>query len=217
MPQTASIACPEMRVFSLRVSAGQQFTGLQQERNIALNSSVRMAAKGNHKTMLPPKLILAPIDFSDASRAALDVAADMASRFGAELLLVHVQPAIEDLPKGVSIFKEGQYDKNLDSKAAQQLKELAATVSQKNVKVRTELGTGNDVGMELIRIAQGESVDMIVIATHGMTGWREFAFGTVAEKVLKQGDCPVLLLRAKATGDANKTEKAASSMSGSAS
>jgi nucleotide-binding universal stress UspA family protein len=176
-----------------------------------------MAAKGNHKTMLPPKLILAPIDFSDASRAAMDVAADMASRFGAELLLVHVQPAIEDLPKGVSIFKEGQYDKNLDSKAAQQLKELAATVSQKNVKVRTELGTGNDVGMELIRIAQGESVDMIVIATHGMTGWREFAFGTVAEKVLKQGDCPVLLLRAKATGDANKTEKAASSMSGSAS
>ena len=38
--------------------------------------------------MMPPKLILAPIDFSDASRAAVDVAADMASRFGAELLLV---------------------------------------------------------------------------------------------------------------------------------
>src|SRR6202046_4360334 len=165
--------------------------------------------------MLPPKLILAPMDFSDASRAALDVAADMASRFGAELLLVHVQPAIEDLPKGVSIFKEGQYDKNLDSKAAQQLKELAATVSQKNVKVRTELGTGNDVGMELIRIAQSEHADMIVIATHGMTGWREFAFGTVAEKVLKQGDCPVLLLRAKATGSAHDKNKAASTAASS--
>lgn len=176
-----------------------------------------MAATGNHKTMLPPKLILAPIDFSDASRAALDVAADMASRFGAELLLVHVQPAIEDLPKGVSIFKEGQYDKSLDSKAAQQLKELAATVSEKNVKVRTELGTGNDVGMELIRIAQGENVDMIVIATHGMTGWREFAFGTVAEKVLKQGDCPVLLLRAKATENATDKSKAASAIRVSAS
>jgi nucleotide-binding universal stress UspA family protein len=160
--------------------------------------------------MLPPKLILAPIDFSDASRTALDVAAEMASRFGAELLLFHVQPAIEDLPRSVSIFKEGQYDQSLDDKAAQQLKELAATVAQKNVKVRTELGTGNDVGMELIRIADSEHADMIVIATHGMTGWREFAFGTVAEKVLKQGDCPVLLLRAKAAGNTNNKNKAAS-------
>lgn len=132
--------------------------------------------------MLPPRLILAPTDFSDASRAALDVAADMASRFDAELLLVHVQPAIEDLPKGVSIFKEGQCDESLDNKAAKELKDLAAAVAQKNVQVRTKLGSGNDVGMELIRIAEDEHADMIVIATHGMTGWREFASGTVAEK-----------------------------------
>ncbi len=163
--------------------------------------------------MLPTKLILAPIDFSDASRAALDVASDMASRFGAELLLVHVQPAIQDLPKDVSMFKEGEYDKSLDAKAAQQLKDLAATVAQKNVQVRTELGTGNDVGMELVRIAEHEHADMIVIATHGMTGWREFAFGTVAEKVLKQADCPVLLLRAKAAGNAQKENKTASTAS----
>src|ERR1700735_2378374 len=165
--------------------------------------------------MLPPKLILAPTDFSDASRAALDVAADMASRFGAELLLGHVQPAIEDLPKSVSIFKEGQYDQSLDNKAAQQLKELAAGVAQKNVKVRTELGAGNDVGMELIRIADSEHADMIVIATHGMTGWREFAFGTVGEKVLKHGDCPVLLLRAEAAGSAHDKNKTASTAASS--
>ena len=63
--------------------------------------------------MLPPKLILSPIDFSDSSQAALEVAADFAARFGAELLLVHVMPAIEDLPTSVSVFKEGEYDLNL--------------------------------------------------------------------------------------------------------
>ena len=167
--------------------------------------------------MMPPKLILAPIDFSDASRAALDVAADMASRFGAELLLVYVVPAIPDLPKDVSIFKEGEYDKSLENKDAQQLKELAATVANKNVKVRTELGTGDDVGMELVRIAENDHVDMIIIATHGMTGWREFAFGTVAEKVVKQADCPVLVLRAKAGEDAGDKSKAASALRSSAS
>jgi nucleotide-binding universal stress UspA family protein len=113
------------------------------------------------------------------------------------------------------MFKEGEYDKSLDAKAAQQLKDLAATVAQKNVHVRTELGTGNDVGMELVRIAEQEHADMIVIATHGMTGWREFAFGTVAEKVLKQADCPVLLLRAKAAG--NDRSKTASALGSSAS
>jgi nucleotide-binding universal stress UspA family protein len=167
--------------------------------------------------MMPPKLILAPIDFSDASRAALDVAVDMASRFGAELLLVYVVPAIPDLPKDVSIFKEGDYDKSLENKDAQQLKELAATVANKNVKVRTELGTGDDVGMELVRIAENDHVDMIIIATHGMTGWREFAFGTVAEKVVKQADCPVLVLRAKAGEDAGDKSKAASALRSSAS
>ena len=167
--------------------------------------------------MMPPKLILAPIDFSDASRAALDVAADMASRFGAELLLGYVVPAIPDLPKDVSIFKEGEYDKSLENKAAQRLKDLAATVTNKNVKVRTELGTGDGVGMELVRIAENEQADLIVIATHGMTGWREFAFGTVAEKVLKQGECPVLLLRAKAAGNTNENNKAASALGSSAS
>ena len=167
--------------------------------------------------MMPPKLILAPVDFSDPSRAALDVAADMAPRFGAELLLVYVVPAIPDLPKDVSIFKEGEYDKSLESKDAQQLKDVAATMANKNVNVRTELGSGNDVGMELIRIAESGHADLIVIATHGMTGWREFAFGTVAEKVLKQGECPVLLLRAKAAGNTNEKNKAASALGSSAS
>jgi len=167
--------------------------------------------------MMPPKLILAPIDFSDASRAALDVAVDMASRFGAELLLVYVVPAIPDLPKDVSIFKEGEYDKSLENKDGQRLKDLAATVANKNVKVRTELGTGDDVGMELVRIAENDHVDMIIIATHGMTGWREFAFGTVAEKVVKQADCPVLVLRAKAGEDAGDKSKAASALRSSAS
>ena len=165
--------------------------------------------------MLPPKLILSPIDFSDSSHGALDVAADFAARFGAELLLVHVMPAIEDLPKSVSVFKEGQYDQSLDDAAAKRLADLAATLAPKNVKARTEMGTANDVGMELVRIAEHEHADMIIIATHGMTGWHKIAFGSVAEKVVKQASCPVLVLRANALEDAGSEKKAASSAAAS--
>ena len=165
--------------------------------------------------MLPPKLILVPIDFSDSSRAALDVAADFATRFGAELLLVHVQPAIEDLPKSVSIFKEGEYDQSLNDAAAKKLADLAATLAQKNVKARTEIGTANDVGMELVRSAEHNHADLIIIATHGMTGWHKIAFGSVAEKVVKQASCPVLVLRANALKDAGGEKNITSSAAAS--
>ena len=165
--------------------------------------------------MLPPKLILSPIDFSDSSHAALDVAADFATRFGAELLLVHVMPAIADLPENVSMLKEGEYDQSLADAAAKRLADLAATLVQKNVKARTEMGTANDVGMELVRIAEHDHADMIIIATNGMTGWHKIAFGSVAEKVVKQVSCPVLVLRANALEDAGSEKKAASSAAAS--
>jgi hypothetical protein len=56
---------------------------------------------------------------------------------------------------------------------------------------------------------------MIIIATHGMTGWHKIAFGSVAEKVVKQASCPVLVLRANALEDAGSEKKAASSAAAS--
>ena len=63
--------------------------------------------------------------------------------------------------------------------------------------------------MEIVRLAEHNNVDLVVIATHGMTGWRRLAFGSVAEKVLRLAGCPVLLLRAEAA------EKPASSAAAS--
>jgi len=163
--------------------------------------------------MLPLKLILIPVDFSDASRASLEVAADIASRMGAELLLVHVVPEIRNLPVDVSIFKEGEHDQILDDSEAQRLTGIAATLGHANIKFRTEIGRANDVGMELLRIAARDRVDMIVIATHGMTGWRTIPFGSVAEKVVDQAECPVLVLRAKAAQDASVKDNTAASAS----
>jgi universal stress protein A len=159
------------------------------------------------------KTILAPIDFSDFSNNALDVATDLASRLGAELILVNIVPAIPDLPRSVSILKEGEYDESLHGAAQKRLSDLAATLAKKNIKVRTEVGTANDVGMEIVRIADSEHAGMIVIATHGMTGWRRIPFGSVAKKVVEEAKCPVLVLRAQETGHAGETQARTSSSS----
>ncbi|HEY6328990.1 MAG TPA: universal stress protein [Blastocatellia bacterium] len=51
--------------------------------------------------------------------------------------------------------------------------------------------------MELLRIAEHNQVDLIVISTHGMTGWHQLAFGSVTDKVVRLATCPVLVLRAQ--------------------
>jgi len=45
-----------------------------------------------------------------------------------------------------------------------------------------------------------EDIDMVVISTHGISGWRPLVFGSIAEKVVKLVQCPILLLRSMKTG-----------------
>jgi len=158
--------------------------------------------------MLPPKLIMSPIDFSDHSGEALKSAADLASCFRSELLLVHVVPAIPKLPSTAAFFHEGEYEHELHKDAQKQLDEMVATLAHRGLKARSVVGTANDVSMELLRIAEHNNVDLIVIATHGMTGWHRLAFGSVAEKVVRLAGCPVLVIRAQAAAKSQDTAKA---------
>lgn len=164
--------------------------------------------------MLPPKLILSPIDFSDPSHEALDTSANLASRYGAELLLVHVVPMLPRLPSPATIFNEAEFEQELHKDAVKRLQELSKKLGEKGVKSTSEVGTANDVSMETLRIGEQHHVDLIVIATHGMTGWRRLAFGSVAEKVVRLASCPVLVLRASAAGEsASSQEKSAATAS----
>jgi nucleotide-binding universal stress UspA family protein len=148
--------------------------------------------------MLPPKLILSPIDFSDPSQEALDTAADLASEMKSELLLVHVVPMLPRLPSPAVIFNEAEFEQELHKDAEKRLSDLVNRLAAKGLKARFELGTANDVAMELIRIGEHNQADLIVIATHGMTGWHRLAFGSVTEKVVRLAPLPVLVLRADA-------------------
>jgi nucleotide-binding universal stress UspA family protein len=160
--------------------------------------------------MLPPKLIMSPIDFSEHSDHALKAATDMASSFGSELCLVHVVPAIPKLPSASAFFREREYEEELHKDAQKRLDDMVRAIGDRELKARTVVGTGNDVSMELLRIAELNGVDLIVIATHGMTGWHKLAFGSVAEKVVRLARCPVLVLRAQSEAESLETLKTAS-------
>jgi nucleotide-binding universal stress UspA family protein len=159
--------------------------------------------------MLPPKVIVSPIDFSSHSHEALQTAADLAKQFKAQLLLVHAVPAITKLPSVTSIFHEAEFEQALHKDAEQRLKKLAEELSAKGLQVRIEVGIANEVAMEILRIAEHNDADLIVISTHGMTGWHRLAFGSVSEKVVRLASCPVLVLRAHPKAGEESTSNSA--------
>src|ERR1700742_976123 len=157
--------------------------------------------------MLPPKLIMAPVDFSKHSDEGAKTAVELAALYGSELCLVHVVPAIPKLPSPSVIFHEREYEEELLKDAQKRLDEIVQQVSERGVTAKAIVGTANDTGAELLRIAEQNHVDLIVIPTHGMTGWHRLAFGSVAEKVVRLADCPVLVLRDKPTAESQEDEK----------
>lgn len=150
--------------------------------------------------MLPPKKIVCPIDFSDFSQQALTASIDLAKIFGATLSLVHIVPMIPKLPSLSTAFKEGEYEAELHEEAKKRLDASAAEITKKGVATEVILGTANDVPMELVRLAEHHQADLIVMATHGATGWNRMVFGSVTEKVVHVAHCPVLVLRASGEG-----------------
>ncbi|HOQ61299.1 MAG TPA: universal stress protein [Vicinamibacterales bacterium] len=146
--------------------------------------------------MLPFKRIVCPVDFSPASQHAVSEAVAIAKVFQAEILLVHVIPVLPAAPSDPNfVFQVPEYERALRADAERQLARLAAGVAEEGIAARTAVGHG-DAGSEIVRLAKEDVADLIVIATHGMTGWRHVMFGSVAEKVVRLAGRPVLTIPA---------------------
>jgi nucleotide-binding universal stress UspA family protein len=145
--------------------------------------------------MLAIKTILCPTDFSEPSYGGLKYAIELATLFGADMCVTNVIPAVPPLPTNPNfVFEIPEYERGLHADADHNLRELIAQRVPKTVRVRTVIGHG-DAGREIVRIAEDERADLIVMATTGLTGLRHILFGSVAEKVVRLAVCPVLTVR----------------------
>jgi universal stress protein A len=149
--------------------------------------------------MLPITKIFCPTDFSEPSYKALKEANDLAKHFNAELILIHVlhplimYPATMGAPGIVKTQVSDEAQRNDIAK-----KSLEMTLKEKidaSVKSRSILAPGNPAD-EIVYHAKEEKANLIVIGTHGFTGWRHLIMGSVAEKVVRLAHCPVLTIPA---------------------
>jgi len=139
--------------------------------------------------------ILCPTDFSEGSLQALSVATDIATKLGAKLSVIHVLPILSALPTDPNfVFAVHQSQDLLYEDLEKRLYEMTRESKEKGIQGRVFVEHGDAAG-EIVRVAEEQRIDLIVIATFGKTGWRRLAFGSVTEKVVRLAPCPVLVIR----------------------
>ena len=141
--------------------------------------------------------ILCPVDFSDASREALKTAARLAADSAAELTLLYVW----EMPIRVSDVNLMQSDlmEHERKQAEAALARWKAEVESPGAKaLAVKVLAGVPWKVIVDEIASDPSYDLLVMGTHGRTGILRMLLGSVAERVARHADCPVLLVRSRA-------------------
>ncbi len=141
--------------------------------------------------------ILVPIDFSSYSRQTLSHAVDIARHFNASLEILHV---IEEqvhpsyyVAGDISIFN---LIPDLREKSLSALKEFTEKVITDDIEHTFHIREGR-AHSEIARFAQDQEIDLIVIATHGLSGLEHFLIGSTTEKVIRKVNQPVLAIKMK--------------------
>jgi universal stress protein A len=143
--------------------------------------------------------ILVPTDFSVDAEQALATAKDLAHELGAEVILLHAYHV--DLPMatpalgGGYVLPTGFYEE-LRVQATTQVEALAKSASEDGLAV-TGIAIEDRPFFAISEEAKRRSVDLIVMGTRGLTGLKHVAFGSVAERVVREAPCPVLTVKAE--------------------
>jgi nucleotide-binding universal stress UspA family protein len=137
--------------------------------------------------------ILAPVDFSQCSMAGAMYAAFMAKTFDAKLCLFHsVAPPAPVVMGRISANLSSRNNLNLTN-ARLDMEGFAKLDFFRGVKCATEIRTGSAVD-QICGETKQPDIDLVVISTHGRTGFNRMLLGSVAEHVVRYAECPVMVV-----------------------
>lgn len=138
--------------------------------------------------------ILAPVDFSEPSRRALEDAIALAKAWEAELHILHcyqIRPEAIDL-YGIAVPETLDHD--IRQAALRRLGEWRDKARAEGVEVKEHI-TPRLPGEEIPAVARKLGVDLLVMGTRGLTGIKHVLLGSVVERTLREAPCPVWVVR----------------------
>jgi len=148
---------------------------------------------------MPFKKILVPTDFSDNSRDALDYAVQLAEKFDASILLLHVQTTADMVPMGIDGMEAvseayANLLANYEREAMNTMKAALAPFEGRCAGATCELVSGVPYHA-ILEVAAEQHADLIVMGTHGRGLIKRFLLGSQADRVVRGASCPVMTVR----------------------
>jgi nucleotide-binding universal stress UspA family protein len=133
--------------------------------------------------------ILVPVDGSSRSEKTIQMALDLAQRYGSGVTIVHVRE--------YERYEGSDVDMGPPISAEQLVDDVLATFRAGGVEAHGEVRrvSSGDTPEQIVEIAEKVEADLIIMGSRGMSEWKSLLLGGVASKVVAQATCPVLLVR----------------------
>lgn len=144
--------------------------------------------------MITLKRILVPTDFSDCSDAAVKYGYALADAFGASLHLLNVIQDPYAMPWAAEGFSSsiGELLADWEAESKRRMSETVPFAAASKPIVQTRVGAPHS---EIVRYANEQRIDLIVLGTHGRGRFGHMLLGSVAERIVRTAPCPVLTVR----------------------
>lgn len=152
---------------------------------------------------------MVPLDGSDRAASALPIAEQLAIQLGGDLELIQILPfAVLPYVATTGYLPGDAYEQvaaDQQRTARKELERVAATVHEHGVPIVHIHIERGDTAQTLIEMAASLHASLVVMTTHGRTGLTRFALGSVADRVVRGGTVPVLLIRSNSTPASSST------------
>lgn len=147
-------------------------------------------------SVVPYKRIVCPVDFGEQAKAALELAASIASEGDAELIVMHVVEAGAEFdPLAARSFTVPEYHNAARDAASEALTQLLNDDMREWCRPVTRIAAGKPY-QEILRVAADDKADLIVMGVHGRNPIDLAFFGSTTNHVVRAATCPVMTLRA---------------------
>jgi len=136
------------------------------------------------------KKIVYPTDGSKTAKKAIKTVVEIAKATDAKCLVLSVADlGSRWVPSGM----ESKMDRELRKQAKKLAIEAARKLEREGVATKVETAAGNP-SEEIVKLVEREKADLIIMGTHGLTGLARVVIGSVADHVIREANCPVMLV-----------------------
>ncbi|MEW5908271.1 MAG: universal stress protein [Thermodesulfobacteriota bacterium] len=137
------------------------------------------------------KRILCAVDFSHFSKGVIEYGKEFSRKTGSRLLVFHSVFSPQDPLYGSTLFERGGEQENRISEASEAIRKLMADA---DVDWEPVISVGDPV-VEVIRVGRDREIDLVIAASHGLSGFKRMFLGTVVERIANRIPYPVMVVR----------------------